>query len=383
MRRVAVAAAALLLLSGCSALDVLNPFSDSSKVKMSELEPIERSADLRVQWQGSVGRAGDYIFTPAVVGGSVYAAARDGSITRYDHGEGGAREVWRIKAGQPLSGGVGADGKLVLVGTPKGEVLAFDSDGTPQWKARVTSELLSAPVPADGTVIVRSGDNRVFALDPADGKRRWVYQRATPPLLLRGASGVTVAGEGVLAGFPGGKLVAISVANGAALWEGTVALPKGATELERVADVASAPVVLDRGVCAVAYQGRVACFDLASGTGQWAKEFSSSVGLDMDRGSVYVTDEEGGVSAFDRSTGASLWKQSKLANRGVGRPLVVGSYVAVADGRGFVHLLRSTDGAFAARVATDGSAIVADLRPIDGGLIAQTTNGGLYALSVQ
>ena len=40
-----------------------------------------------------------------------------------------------------------------------------------------------------------------------------------------------------------------------------MALPRGATELERVADVMGNPVVDERQVCAVAYQGRVACFD--------------------------------------------------------------------------------------------------------------------------
>lgn len=383
MRRRLVFAAALLVLSGCSALDALNPFSGSSKAKLAELESIEPSAELRLDWQGSVGRSGEYVFVPAVLGSSAYAAARDGSIARYDFDESGARQAWRINAGQPLSGGVGSDGKLVLVGTPKGEVLAFDSDGAPLWKARVSSEVRTAPIPAEGAVVVRSGDNRVYALDPADGKRRWMYQRATPPLLLRGASGVRVAENAVLTGFPGGKLVAISVSNGAALWEGTVALPKGATELERVADVVSTPSVLGRNVCAVAYQGRIACFDLGSGNGLWAKELSSSVGLDIDSRYVFVTDDKGAVNAFDRATGASVWKQAKLANRGVGRPLVVGSHVAVADGRGVVHLLRREDGAFAARAATDGSAIVADLQPTPRGLLAQTTNGGLYAMSVQ
>jgi outer membrane protein assembly factor BamB len=49
--------------------------------------------------------------------------ARDGTVARFD----GGRQVWRISAGQPLSGGVGSDGKLVVVGTPKGEVLAFEA----------------------------------------------------------------------------------------------------------------------------------------------------------------------------------------------------------------------------------------------------------------
>ena len=189
-------------------------------------------------------------------------------------------------------------------------------------------------------------------------------------------------GQAVLAGFPGGKLVAISPRNGAALWEGTVALPKGATELERVADITSPPVMAGREICAVAFQGRVACFDLASGNVLWARDLSSSAGLDLDGRHVFVSDDKGTVHAFHRSNGASLWKQDKLFMRGLSRPIALGSHVAVADFQGIVHLLRGEDGAFAARLNTDGSAVLADPQRIPGGILVQTVKGGLFALAV-
>jgi outer membrane protein assembly factor BamB len=365
--------------SSCSTLESLNPFSASPKVKMAELAPIEPRADLRAGWHASVGAAGDYTFVPAVVGSTVFAAARNGTLARFDSG----REVWRVNAGQTLSAGVGADAKLVVVGTPKGEVLAFDSTGKEAWKARVSSEVLAPPALADDLVIVRSGDNRVFALEANDGKRRWVYQRATPPLTLRSAAGVVVADKAVLAGFPGGKLVAISSANGAAIWEATVTLPHGATELERVADVTSAPVVSGRMVCAVAYQGRVGCFDVSNGNTMWSRELSSSVGLDVDDRYVYVTDDKGTVHALDRVNGASVWKQDKLFMRGVSRPLALGSSVIVGDVAGVVHALKRDDGTFLARFSTDGSAVAAEPKPLDTGVAVQTRNGSIYALNLK
>jgi outer membrane protein assembly factor BamB len=375
----ALALAALLLLAGCETLDSLNPFSGGGKAKLTELEPIQPSADLRLLWQASVGSAGTQVLVPALVGETTYAAASDGTLMRLE----GGQPAWKINVGQPLSGGVGADGKRVLVGTPEGEVLAYDSDGRPLWKARVSSEVLSPPALAGDLAVARSGDSRVFGLSAIDGKRRWVFQRSAPPLSLRAAAGVALTEKALLAGFPGGKLVAIGLSNGAALWEATVAQPRGATELERVADVTSAPSIEGRTVCAVAYQGRVACFDSDNGNSLWAKDLSSSAGLDGDERYLYVTDDKGNVQAFDRATGASIWKQVKLAGRGVGRPLAVGAHVAVGDSRGFVHLLRRSDGAFAARLPTDGSAIVADLRRRDEGFVVQTSKGGLFALAAR
>jgi len=370
--------AALLGSAGCSTVDKLNPFSSAPKNKPAELTAIKATAEVKTLWSNSVGDAGEFVFTPAVAGERVFAAGRNGNLYRFDNG----KQVWKVAAGQNLSSGVGADAKVVVVGTSKGEVLAFDADsGKPLWQARASSEILAAPAVADGLVVVRSGDSRIFGFEAADGKRRWVYQRSTPALSLRSNVGVTLLDRAAIAGFPGGKLVAIALNNGAAMWESTVALPKGATELERVADIASSAVVAGREVCAASYQGRVACFDLASGNALWSREMSSRAGLDIDSGQVYVSDDKGVVHALDRSSGGSVWKQDKLANRGLSRPLVLGKLVAVADFEGVVHFLRSDDGAFAARQKTDGGEVMAEPQRAAGGLVVQTRKGGIHALS--
>lgn len=381
LRYAGTAGLAALLLVGCTTVEKLNPFAGSKAgPKPSELASIRQTAELGLQWQQSVGAAGGSVFTPAVVGDSIFAASGDGSVARFE----GGRQVWRISAGQALSGGVGSDGKIAVVGTAKGEVLAFDAaTGRESWKARASSEILAAPVVADGLVIVRSGDSRIFGFEAADGKRRWVYQRGTPALSLRSNVGVVAAGRHTLAGFPGGKLLAIANNNGAAVWEVTVALPRGATELERVADVTSLPVVSGSMVCAAAFQGRVACFDAGSGNTLWSRDMSSSSGLDIDSRFVYVTDDKGAVHALDRSSGASVWKQDKLALRSLTRPLAFGDHVLVADFQGVVHLLQREDGAFAARASTDGSPVRADPQRTGTGVLIQTLNGGLYAFGAR
>jgi outer membrane protein assembly factor BamB len=378
-RRIGLALlAAAVAVGGCSTIDKLNPFSSTSKTKVAPLPSIEARVDMRLQWQASIGKSADYVFTPAVVGDSVYAAGHNGALARFDNGH----EVWRISVGQELSGGVGADDKLVAVGTPKGEVLTFDAQtGKPGWKVRVSSEVLAAPAIADGLVVVRAGDSKIFAFEEADGKRRWIYQHSMPILSLRSNVGVLLSQQVVVAGYPGGKLVAINTKNGAPIWEVTVSLPKGATELERVSDVSSLPVVDGRTICAAAFQGRVSCFDIGTGNLTWGRDISSSAGLDMDKRHVYVTDDKGIVYAFDRETGASVWKQDKLAGRNVSRPLALGRYVLVGDYQGFVHLLDASDGAFAARVATDGSAISGDPQPASHGVVVQTRDGGIFALT--
>lgn len=368
-----------LALAGCSTIESLNPFA-SSGPKLPTLQPIKATAEARVIWRESVGKSDVFSFVPAVVGASVYVAGNNGTLARIDDG----KPVWKINVGEPLSGGVGADATMVAVGSPKGDLLVFSSaDGKLLWKARATSEILAPPAVAEGVVVVRSGDNRLAAYDALDGKRKWIYQRPTPALSLRVTAGPIVEGKYVFAGFPGGKLIAVSTINGAALWDGTVALPKGSTELDRVADITSVPVISGRTICAVAFQGRVACFDLGNGNLIWARELSSSVGLAIDARYLYVTDDKGSVHALDMASGASIWKQDKLAMRRVGAPLPMRGMIAVADVQGIVHFLSRDDGSFVARLTTDGSAVVAPLQAQGSRLLLQTSNGGVYAIEAQ
>src|SRR5574343_629142 len=384
LRLTALLAVAVLLLGGCATisdgLDAINPFS-SSTPKMAPLPPLKTTADVRTAWSAGVAKAGDYTFTPAVVGNAVYAAGAKGTLRLIEDG----KTIWKIDAGQPLSAGVGANGKLVVVGTPKGEVLAFAAeDGKLLWRAKVSSEVLASPVVGDDGVAVKSGDNQVFLLDAADGAREWAYQRATPPLSVRSTGTPVFADRYLFVGYPGGKLVALALQNGAPVWEGAVALPKGATELDRVADIVASPVIDGRQICAVAFQGRVACFDMGQGGALvWSRDISSVSGLAMDGRYLFVADDKGVVYALDRSSGSSLWKQDKLKNRRLSAPVVRRGLVAVADAEGIVHFLSREDGSFAARLKTDGTPVRAPLQLLGSSVLVQTSGGSVSAIEAQ
>jgi outer membrane protein assembly factor BamB len=350
-------------------------------VKPSPLPQFKPTAEARVAWRASVGSSKEYVFFPALHSGAIYAAAYDGTVTRLDAANG--KQVWRVDSGLQLSGGVGADTDLALVASDKGVVVAYSLEGKERWRSQVSSEVLSVPRTLGNLVIVRSGDGHIFGLDAATGERKWEYQATLPPLLLRGESGVTPLRDLLLAGMPAGKLVALNPDTGAQVWDAVVAQPKGANELERVTDVAAAPVVSEDQACAVAFQGRIACYDAAKGTLQWSRDASSAASLAVDAVTVYMTDENGVVVAYDKTSGATLWKQGKLLARGVSGPAVAGSLVVVGDYQGYVHFLERSDGAFVARVSTDGSAISAPPVRVGSNVLVQTRGGGIYAIAIK
>jgi len=385
---VLAATAVALAAAGCSSMPSmpsLNPVdwfkSTPTGAKPAELPPLSNPQPVRTLWQVNVGPAGIFVFTPAVVGASVYAAARDGNVTRLDAATGNL--IWKVSAGAPLSGGVGTDGKIVAVGTDKGELIVLDAEkGTLRWRARVSSEVLAAPKVAGSTVLARTSDSRIFAFDATDGKRKWVYQRAAASLIVRSPAGMTIHEGTIFAGFSGGKMVALQLETGALRWEVTVSQPKGATELERVSDLSGDPAIAGREVCAASYQGRAACYEWATGNQVWARDMSTLNGMSVDARYAYVADEKGAVHSLDRTNGRSVWKQDRLANRELTLAQAAGSEVVFGDLQGIVHYVARDSGAFVGRAVTDGGKIRAAPIRLANGVLVQTLNGGLYLLSL-
>lgn len=334
----------------------------------------------RVAWRANVGSNRGAFLQPAVLENAIFAAGGNGTVVRLAPATGDV--VWKADANARISGGVGSDGFIVAVGTPRGEVITFGADGKPLWRAQILGEVQSPPLVGRGLVVVRSSDLRITAFDAETGRRRWTYQRATTPLTLRGPSELAFAGDLLVAGFPAGRLVALTLATGAVRWDVPVSEPRGATEVERLADVIGQPLVTGADVCAATFQGRLACFEAANGALRWARDLSAMSGPGGDADRVFVVDAKSHLHAYSRTAGASAWLQQKLERRELSTPLALRRAVVAGDFQGYLHLLSPDDGAFIGRVEL-GSAIVATPRAHGGGAVVQTEDGVVALVSIE
>ncbi len=338
------------------------------------------SNNLSLAWSASVGKSAGYLFVPSVNDRLVYAGSYDGTIAALAEDGGGV--VKRIDARARISGGVGAGDNFVAVASTKGEILAFDAAGRSLWQGSVGGEVLAPPTVTLTSVIVRTADGRIVALNRADGKRRWVFQRPAPALTLRTNAAVVINRANLYAGYPGGKMVAIELESGKPIWEATLSQARGATELERIADVAGLPVLDESRICAAVYQGRTGCLETLSGNVLWTREIASSESVAVDGKNLYVSESGGNIYAVDKTSGSTVWKQEKLAARNPGAPLVLKGRVLIGDITGVIHSLSAENGDLIGRQATDGSPIITLLASGDRA-IAQTERGGIFAIAVK
>jgi outer membrane protein assembly factor BamB len=336
----------------------------------------------QVNWKSQIGSGSGLGFAPTVVDNAVYAATPDGAVVKVDLQSGGI--VWRTMVDKKLSAGAGSDGKVTAVVTREGAVVALDETGQVKWRAQASSDVSVPPIVGYGVVVVRSGDYRVQAFNAATGDRIWSVQRPGPALALRAPARMVMLEGLVVTAIPGGKLLGINAVSGDIQWEGTVAVPKGSTDLERLIDVVGAPVVLGKMMCAVSYQGRVVCFDIAAGgRPAWFKDFSSLVGLTLNDQHVYAPNQTDVVTALKIQDGSAVWTQESLRNRKLSGPAALGAAVALGDYEGVVHFLAQADGRMLARTSVGGGAIRSPLLATPQGVLVQTGDGALVMVALK
>ncbi len=360
---------ALLTLVSCSSVDPLH--------KPAPLPNLKSNLLTKSTWSADIGNSSNYHFGPAAINNQVITVAANGKVTKLAATTGHVE--WQTKIDGEISASPGTNGRITAIATIKGKIFALNEQGQTFWEQTVADEVLSAPLVTDSAVIVRTLGNRIYAFDIENGKQRWLYQRMQVPLVLRAPLGMLVAGNTLIAGFPGGKLGTINIDNGSLVWEATLALAKGTSETERLTDITGKPAVRGKYVCAAAFQGRLGCFDLATGTPLWSTEFSGTTGVVMGHDSVYAIDSKSIVSCFDTLTGKLKWRNDKLQWRNLGAPRLGDTSLSFGDSAGTVYLLSKSTGDLLGYTTTDGSAITSAPALLDKNLIVQTDNGRLYS----
>jgi outer membrane protein assembly factor BamB len=371
----------LLLLTGCGSLGW---FSSDNVEEPAELVELENEIQPRTLWSRSVGGgSGDQRLSlvPSYADGILYAAEAGGEVKAFDAETG--ELVWGVDTGLDISGGPGVGDGLVLIGTSQAELVALHSEtGAEAWRGKVTSEILSVPKAAEGVTAVHTLDGKIVGFDSASGDLLWLYDRSVPILTLHGSSSPVISLGRVICGTDGGKLVALDLATGDVVWESSITTPTGRTELERLVDIDSDPLVLDDVVYVTTYQGDTAAVSEDSGVLLWNRPLSSYAGLGVDWRQLYVSDDKGRVWAIDQRNGAAAWKNDQLLHRKLSAPAVLGDYVLVGDFDGYIHWLATEDGHMAARISVGGDRVSAKPLVVDGVAYIYDEGGGLTAVTL-
>ncbi len=387
---------AVLLLSStlfaCSSTDEDENTSDL----VAELSEINQQFEPNVLWEESVGDGSEDYFSrlkPIVAYDKVYSASRVGDVIAFDVATGkelwtvdlsdvdNSRSFWDSRLSALLAGGPVAGLNKVFIGSENGKVYALDAQtGELVWQASIKGEVITAPAVDSGVVVVNTASGIMKAFNADNGEELWEIEQDVPALTLRGISQPVIASGGVIVGTGKGGVNVYLLNKGQQGWSTEIGEPTGSTELERVIDVDSSPVVFGDKIYAVSSRGNLAAIELKSGRILWKRQYSSYRQISIYRNTIFLTNLRGHVYALDRVNGIERWSNLALANRSVTGPAIVDNYVVVGDFEGYLHWLNQETGEIVARHKVDSSGIHSTPTVVDNVLYSQSRNGDLQAI---
>ena len=384
--RILIFTSLIILLQGCSYIPW---FGDEEEIEIEPREPAEltdRSFELNLQQNWSASGSGDteqkYIrLRPYFFADKVAFADTSANIAVYEVGSG--TRAWSRKLSGDLSGGVGGNAEVLVVGTVDGSVIAVNSnDGTDIWSAELTSEVMAISPGFEGTIIVRTNDSRVHGLAAESGEELWVISQSSPALTLRGTGAPLIRDGIAYVGMDNGKVIAISIGSGNLIWETRVSVPSGRSELDRIVDIDGQLAADADYIYAASYHGRLTAIDRNNGRVVWARDIASIVGVSIDDNLVYVTDRDDSVWALQKASGVTEWRQDKLFYRELSTPVSLENTVIVGDYRGYLHALAKDDGRLVARTNLGKKPIQTSMSPSAAISYVVDTSGRLAAYSI-
>lgn len=372
-------------LVGCNKIDNYMLGKDNTPPPAS-LIPFSPELDVKQLWEVNAGKGtkGSYLeMFPTVYGDSVYTADLKGDVMAFNRATGEKR--WTTHLDTDLISGPAVGENIVAVTNKEAQIIVLDSHtGEKRWKRTVSNEVLAVPTIAEDKVFVKTVDGKLYAFNQADGKRAWIYDHGTTTLVMRAGSSPQVFFGFVLAGFSDGKLVGLRADTGQVLWEKTMAIPDGVSDVERITDIDTNPIVMDGTAYVAAYQQNISALSLQTGEILWQKKDLSTLNnMAANQTTLYIVDSESTVWALERDSGTVLWQQKAFHNRHLTASAIVDDKALVlGDLQGFVQWLSLTTGEPIARTRPARSPIDAQPTVDTNNVYILTSYGKLVAYQV-
>lgn len=322
-------------------------FADEFNYIPTEIKPYDKKASMELIWENKVGDNEVNNFNLVFSEEFVIAATSDGSVRKMKINSG--ETVWKKEFSQKIMIGVGGNIENILFIAEDGYLWCLDGKGEAIWKIFVDGEALTTPVINNDKAYVRLANYGILQVDLKQGDIDWRYIHSSPSLTFNGTSSLAFSDGIIYGGFGAGKLVAIHQKSGAFMWEATISQIKGVTDIERLNDVLSQPLINNREIYAASTSGDLTAIDRRNVNTIWTRKISSFKNLAFDGFDIYLTHKSDSLYSLDSKNGKTNWRNADLQYRRVTNPIITGDYVAVGDFDGYIHLLNIESGAIEGR----------------------------------
>ncbi len=312
---------------------------------------------------------------------NIFIFSEEGKVSALDF-EG--KEVWTKELNIQISSGLGHGFGSLFFATENGKIISLDDrSGNKLWESNVNGEVLSSPTTNGLVVAVQSSNGKITALDFNDGSFKWEYQSSVSSLSLRGTSKPVFDKIFIYAGFGNGNLIKIESRTGVVQWEVPVTVSEGVSEIERIIDIDSVPVISSNGLAyAVSYQGDLSAIEVQQGRIIWRSAASSFKDIVFSKNKTYIIDAQDFIKSHDAIKGNTLWVSEDFKLRKLSSPKKLQDYLIFGDYEGYLHLLELDSGLVKGRFKI-GNKAIKDIFIKNNSIFSLDDSGKISALQIK
>lgn len=335
-------------LSSCSYIDDF-VFGKDNTPKPHTLPLVNVKIPIVSLWSSDIGVTNKQSSTPdlqpAQSGGRIYVATSTGVLTTLQVKTGA--KIWQQKTHLNFLAGPILTQNYVIITADDASVYLFDkTDGHQVKRLSVINDVLSKPLVHHNVLYTKTISGVVTAFDLKTGAKRWSYSHGSPEIILKASSSPVIYKHMLIVGFSDGSLLGLDPDKGTILFQQHLTYPRGASEVERLVDIDTNPLVDGQYAYVASFQGEIGSYSLEQMNFQWHKMASTYHDLAISGHTLLMVSTNDVIWAFDKNNGQVLWKQKGLIARGVSAPVVRKNTLFVADKFGYIHGLDIKTGEF-------------------------------------
>ncbi|NNF23724.1 MAG: PQQ-binding-like beta-propeller repeat protein [Rhodobacteraceae bacterium] len=314
-------------LSGAEVADVSVPFSAPAMAVNADwthrggdtdhfVQHPALATDLQRIWSVSIGqgnaRGHRITADPVVADGRVFTLDSRAQVTAVSTAGQvlWTRDLTPLDEGEDDASGGGlavSDGRL-FVTSGFGRLTTLDAaTGAELWTQRMGASVTTAPTVFGDTVYAVTRDSRVWSIDVANGRLRWIVPGVPSVSAVAGAASPALTRRLAYFPLPTGELVATFRQSGLRVWTAPVSGARQGRTYTRFTDVTGDPVIVGRTLYTGNPAGRTLALDVASGERLWTAPEGALGPVQVAGDSVFLISDQNELVRLNARTGGRIW----------------------------------------------------------------------------
>jgi outer membrane protein assembly factor BamB len=309
-----------------------------------------------------------YYGTPIIIGNIVYVQSSMGDLKSYTLGN-KPLKLWskNLIVGnsrqQYIGGGMTSQDGKIFVTLGNYDIVAIEAKtGQELWRRTVSSLTRSAPTLSRNLLLIKTADNKLYALNSQNGATMWVHEGATEAISYLSFASPAVADDIAVIPYSSGFLYGLHLGSNREIWAHNLFFDQLNPVNFTITDINITPVTQDRTVYSASSNGEFFAHDLPTGNVLWHKNLGGTQNFWVAGDFIFIINNSNELMTIYNKTGAVKWltdlnkikaikKDADLTNEKFAGPIIAGSEIIIASSKGRLLFISPKDGLLLRQIA--------------------------------